>query len=65
LGKVAGRCINCGRPSLRIYTCSLCGVQVCPACFDQPRSICLVCAKRRPSSQSKTEVVDDIKGPTH
>lgn len=64
MGKKALRCYICGKVSLNIRTCSLCGSPVCPQCFDETRSVCVKCLKRssrgpkRPSTGS-----DDIYGP--
>ncbi|HIH96924.1 MAG TPA: hypothetical protein HA346_04495 [Thermoplasmata archaeon] len=37
-----GLCQICGKPA-RLYTCMLCGRQVCGSCFDKAYGICIQC----------------------
>ena len=44
---VMGLCSICGKPS-EMYTCTLCGKNVCGNCFDRLHGICNNCKSGRP-----------------
>ncbi|MFH1447809.1 MAG: orotate phosphoribosyltransferase [Candidatus Micrarchaeota archaeon] len=44
--EVAGLCDVCGKLT-PMFSCSLCGARVCPACFDLNNRVCKNCEKGR------------------
>jgi len=47
--EVEGICNICGKPG-KMYTCSLCGNNVCKDCYDLTKGLCKLC-KRYPGKR--------------
>ncbi|HDN50692.1 MAG: orotate phosphoribosyltransferase [Thermoplasmata archaeon] len=43
--ELSGLCSVCGKPG-RMYTCSICGRNVCGAHFDMTHGMCSMCERR-------------------
>ncbi|MCJ7720292.1 MAG: hypothetical protein MUO36_02370 [Candidatus Hadarchaeum sp.] len=46
MGKVATVCAICGRVTIDVYRCGICGETVCSSCFARDVNVCARCMRR-------------------
>ncbi|MDI6820272.1 MAG: hypothetical protein QMC89_05150 [Candidatus Hodarchaeaceae archaeon] len=46
MGEIASTCAICGRTTVDIRTCRVCGVTVCSRCFLPDIGVCAKCMRR-------------------
>ncbi len=46
MGRVAGVCSICGRASVDVYRCGICGATVCSRCFMHDINVYRQCLRR-------------------